>query len=228
MAQTTYYAGVFVLLLVGLTPGASAAITVTTRRVDCMKQFNSKRKRAGLASFAVTSEPSRSLSLENYPWIDFCENLVKSETVNPPRFNDQNGILAFMPTSSIDVDCNGAVVHWGSAAKNFGSVPPVYTSAEPVYQNVLDRSLVALYNPGSGPTADCVAFTCTVDNKDMAHGLLCLSAPEVFQEGVAPFTGTQWEKITAAIASSATAVTLTAALLALPIAISFMASTSLL
>lgn len=41
-----------------------------------MKQFNAKRKQAGLAKFAVTFESSRSLSIENYPWTDVCEDIV--------------------------------------------------------------------------------------------------------------------------------------------------------
>lgn len=116
-------------------------------------------------------------------------HFVQNNTVKKfPPVPGQNGIFAFMPTDRADINCNEAVVYWGSAAKNFLGGPPVYTTEQPIYKNVFNTSLVALYNPGRNPTVDCIAFTCTVKKKEGAHGFLCLSAPAVFKANEPPFT----------------------------------------
>ena len=117
--------------------------------------------------------------------------LQKTTTVSTPTPSVGGtfsaGTYAYYVANSDTVDCKAVLKQWKDAYKNFEGLPPKYSAEAAVYQNPDNVSLVAMYNPLSGATADCRMVTCTktVDSPsttENGYGLMCMTSPDALQK----------------------------------------------
>ncbi|CDI79672.1 SAG family member [Eimeria acervulina] len=209
-------------------PGASAAEPTYNVSLgsegECLDEIDSAREAAGLAKFVqpTQEEATKRLPLEttSNAWDPLCKDLLNatgSKIATKEVIQDfEDGVYAFEVLASANVDCSATVDQWKSAYKNFTGLPPANDSNATVYQNKLNVSFVALYNPSPGATADCRLVTCTEvpaaqehdgapsDSNRQAFIFVCMTTPDVLANNQkAPFTQEQWNKISAAITGAA-------------------------
>ncbi|CDI74852.1 SAG family member [Eimeria praecox] len=145
-------------------------------------------------------------------------NQTIQTTINPA------GTYAYAAQDGEKADCKAAVDYWKKAFKNFEGVPPVYKKDEAPYTDAQNVSLISLFNPKSDPKVDCAYFICpaatttgtgagaqasaageTTTDKEL-RALLCVTSPPALTDQQAPFTETEWGKVTTAVNSSNAAV----------------------
>ncbi|KAL8425200.1 hypothetical protein Efla_004275 [Eimeria flavescens] len=208
--------------------------------VDCLDVFNVARTAAGLvpfvsagAEFSVTKQ-----ALDK----SFTERACKALMTQTPltevsQLFDFNKTVALAIQDGHTGDCAAAVTHFNGALPLFGSLPPAFSTSEPVYKELQAVSFVALYNPKEDPKLDCGYLSCTATTKASSKGsesdgspqegntttlkgLLCATSPQALIEGQAPFVQKRYDRIKGAISSALAAVPafLTVALAAAAIA----------
>ena len=75
----------------------------------------------------------------------------------------RTGTYAYAPHVQASDGCSSAVRYWKGAHENFVGLPPVYKNDnEGVYNDIRNRSFVALFNPRDDATIDCAFITCPV------------------------------------------------------------------
>ncbi|CDJ57955.1 SAG family member [Eimeria maxima] len=191
---------------------------------ECLQEIDTARQAAGLAKFIqpTADEATKRLPLETVSnaWDPLCKDLLNptgTKALSREDIQDfQDGTYAFEILTSGTVDCKATVDLWKGAFKNFSGLPPANTDAATVYQDKLNVSFVALYNPSTGATADCRLVTCTEipalqksatgdgESNRQAFIFVCMTFPDVLErDQKAPFTQEEWDRISAAITGSA-------------------------
>lgn len=121
----------------------------------------------------------------------------------------ENGTYAFMDLERAETaSCSTTVKRWQRAFRNFAGLPPPFAEDEELYQMQNNLSFLALYNTDPDAAIDCRVVTCagstaTVRVYSKASGapvsaqgqnpkkpsvLVCMTTPNVLQEGKSPFT----------------------------------------
>ncbi|CDJ45681.1 SAG family member [Eimeria brunetti] len=197
----------------------------------CLTEINEAREAAGLPNLVEASAAEQKLPENNEaeakPWDKVCKSLIAEEDGSPVEKaagtvdTFQSGTYAFMAMSSKEADCAAAVDHWKAAFRNFTSIPPAKTGETTIYDKQQNISFVAMYNPIKDAAADCRVVTCTRKTSAPGHNsnlrsdgqqkegyaLLCMTTPETLKDdGDAPFTEDQWNKIKTSLTDSASAV----------------------
>ncbi|CDJ45669.1 SAG family member [Eimeria brunetti] len=225
MAPSKIFFFVGTLLAVGsATPSYAAEPTYEVElgsEGECLTQIDAAREAAGLAKFATPSEENKKLPLAttNAAWAPLCKDLINASSPKSVReIQDfEEGTYAFEVLKSAKVDCDAAVDLWKGAYKNFSGLPPAGNKdTANIYKDKVNVSLVALFNPKSGATADCRVATCTeipgaeersIVNAEEQHRkafiFVCMTTPDVLKSDEPPFTQDEWDKISSAITGSA-------------------------
>ncbi|CDI86326.1 SAG family member [Eimeria praecox] len=222
------------LAFVGGSSGAETTYTYSVKLGDegaCLTKINSAREAAGFSNFVQANadatgkrlpagfESDDGTEYNSSAWKSVCDVLLpKTSDTNPAiaatltKFD--SGTYAFKALKSDVPDCSAVVDEWKGAYKNFDGPPPPNSKDQQLYSNPTNVSLVAIYNPSSGATADCRVVTCSRTTQttepqatESASGfaLICMTTPDVLPEdnSTVPFTDEQWKRIVKAIKGSA-------------------------
>ncbi|KAL8427573.1 hypothetical protein Efla_005748 [Eimeria flavescens] len=195
---------------------------LNTARADAgLPAFSSFPPDGGLAALAKERDLGENAILK-----PVCTSLLKGETAPQVAasadFSSLKGLPALLPLAGSNPDCSKSIQTFKAGYANFGSVPPEYSEAtKELYANPASLAFLSVFNPGAEPKADCRVISCsqettTNDQEKLpgnqtngtatlertAHALLCLTSPNVLQEGMAPFTLEQWAQLATAFKAS--------------------------
>lgn len=209
------------LLLLVHPHGSSGSGAANTRnmglRIDCFKQLNAARNLVGFSPFTDgKSKRETKLDLDDENFVATQCSMVAAMMGKALVHEPTRPVLQQFNTYAFALqkgpDCADAVEYWKDGFGKFKTIPGPYHKTDPTYQSVQATSFLALFNGQENPSMDCAFFLCPVKDipgegaqassaagEKMGYGLACLTAPDAYTKGRAPYTKEQWEKIKAGL-----------------------------
>lgn len=202
MLSLSFISWTFVSLLVVELQGVYGAVFWPPYvPASCVKDINAARGKVGLQPlreatgeekffFGGTSEHQSELLHE------ICKSIVDLKPL-PESITGGDRTVAVNSFYNMDNDCRVAVQSWKRDSKynGFDSRPPVFRKGGPL-DNPSAMNVFSIFNPRENATVECVFVTCTSRTRyPTLSRLLCATSPAAVQDGEAPFTEEQWNRI---------------------------------